>query len=60
MSLLPSVRKEVQEYLGSCERILATAVMPTTPCFSKDELELLEYYAREIAEKILLHQVQSK
>ena len=60
VSPLPSVRKEVQDYLNSCEHLLAATTRPTTPRFSKHELELLEYYASEIAEKILLHQVQNK
>ena len=53
---LPSVRTDVQAYLCACEHLLAFAVTPTAPRFSKKELELLEYYATEIADKILLDQ----
>ena len=62
MSFSPfsSIREEVQDYLNSCEHLLAAVTLPTAPRFSKQELELLEYYASEIAEKILLHQVQNK
>jgi hypothetical protein len=59
-SPLPSIRKEVQDYVNSCEHLLAAATMPTTPSFSKQELELLDYYAAEIAERVLMHQVQNK
>jgi hypothetical protein len=58
-SPLPSVREEVQDYLNACEHLLA-AMTPMSPHFSKEELELMEYYASEIAEKVLLHQAQSK
>ena len=56
MSFSPrtSVREQVQDYL------LAAAMTPMSPHFSKDELELMEYYASEITEKVLLHQAQSK
>ena len=57
---LPFVRKDVQDYLSACEHLLAVAVEPTTPRLSNEELKLLEYYAAEIAEKILLLQVQNR
>ena len=57
---LPSVRTNVRDYLCACEHLLASAVTPTAPRFSNEELELLEYYATEIAENILLLQVQKK
>src|SRR6476660_8578621 len=53
---LPSVRTDVRDYLCACEHLLASAVTR----FSNEELELLEYYATEIAENILLVQVQKK
>ena len=57
---LPFVLKDVQDYLSACEHLLAVAVEPTTPRLSNEELKLLEYYAAEIAEKILLLQVQNR
>ena len=54
--LLPSVRKEVQDYLRACEHLLSVAMKSPTPRFSTDELELLEFYAAELAEKILIRQ----
>ena len=59
-SPLQSVRKEVREYFSACEDLLAVAVTPKTPPFSKEELEMLEFYAAEIAEKIFLLQAQNK
>jgi hypothetical protein len=53
MSLIPTVRKEVHDYLSSCEHLLAFAMTLKTSSFSQDELDLLQHYAAEIAEKIL-------
>ena len=59
-SPLPSIRKEVQDYLNSCEHLLAAATTPRAPRLSKHELELLEYYASEISKKVMLHQVHNR
>ena len=39
------MRREVQDYLRSGERLLAAL----DPAFSKDELDMVEYYGGEIA-----------
>ena len=43
-------RKEVQEYLRSCEHLLAAAISP--PALSEEELSMVKYYAAEV-QKIL-------
>jgi len=55
---LPSVRNEVQDYFRSCERTLAAA-MALTPPFSKEEVEMIEFYAAELTSKILMLQASS-
>jgi hypothetical protein len=45
----PSMRREIQDYLRSCERLLAAALQPNHPPFSKDELDMVAYYGDEIA-----------
>ena len=58
MSVPPmSYRKEVQEYLRSCEHLIAAALQLNHPPFSPEELEMVEYYAVEIAK---MHAVLSK
>jgi hypothetical protein len=54
---LASVRTEVQDYFRSCERTL-TASKALTPPFSKEELELIEFYAAELSSKILMLQAR--
>jgi hypothetical protein len=39
-------RQEVQDYLRSCERLLAAAA--SFPSFSDEELAMVRYYAAEI------------
>ena len=48
-----SFQKEVQDYLRSCENLLAAMSEPTTSRFSKKELEVLEYTVAEL-QKVLL------
>jgi hypothetical protein len=43
------MRREVQDYLRSCERLLAAALQPNHSAFSKDELDMVAYYGGEIA-----------
>jgi hypothetical protein len=56
-SQLPSVRNEVQDYFRSCERVL-TASKALTPPFSKEEMELIEFYVSELSSEILKRQAQ--
>jgi hypothetical protein len=48
-----SFRKEVQEYLHSYGNLLAAMSTPSTPRFSKEELEVLEYSVAEF-QKVLV------
>jgi hypothetical protein len=48
-SISASLGKEVQDYLRCCEHLLAAAIAPNTPPFSREELVMLEYYADEVA-----------
>jgi hypothetical protein len=43
-----SFRKEVLEYLTSCENLLALMSTPNTSLFSKDELDVLQYSVVEL------------
>jgi|InoplaCoSAM_1038572.scaffolds.fasta_scaffold16093_1 uncharacterized protein (UPF0262 family) len=57
---LPPLRKEVKDYLTACEHLFADALTSTTPPFSKEELESLEFYAAEFAANVLIHRVQDQ
>ena len=59
-SSIPPLRKEVQDYFKVCEELLSVALTPTAPRFSKEELEFLEFYADELAEKIFVLQVKNR
>ena len=52
-----SFRKEVQDYLHSCENLLEALSRPSTHRFSKEELEVLEYSVAEL-QKVLIVCVQ--
>jgi hypothetical protein len=47
---LLTYRREVQDYLRSCEHLLAAAA--SLPSFSEEELSMVRYYAAEV-QKIL-------
>jgi hypothetical protein len=49
-NLILAYRKEVQEYLRSCEHLLAAAT--SFPPLSEEELPMVQYYAAEV-QKIL-------
>ena len=42
------IRPEVQSFVGDCERLLDSYVFPT---LTKDEKDLVAYYANELAQK---------
>jgi hypothetical protein len=48
-----SFRKEVLDYLRSCENLLAALSTPSASRFSKEELEVLAYSVSEL-QKVLL------
>ena len=47
---ISAYRREIQDYLRSCERLLAAAA--ALPSFSEEELAMVRYYAAEV-QKIL-------
>jgi hypothetical protein len=47
-SRLLFARKEIQDYLRSCEHLLSAAVMADDVPFSAEEEEIVEYYAIEL------------
>jgi hypothetical protein len=51
---LPPLRKEVQGYAYSCEHLLSSAGMRDSAPFSVDELQIINYYADEVAKMLLL------
>ena len=51
-SLHPYFCKEVQTYLRSCEHLLSIAVASPNPPFSPDELQIVNYYAAEMAKMV--------
>jgi len=42
-SPFPAFRKEVQDYLRSCEHLISAVISPNSPVLSKEELEMVEY-----------------
>lgn len=50
------IRKEVQDYLRSCEHLLGIAAAPSNPQFSEDELHIIAFYMEELT-KILTPQL---
>jgi hypothetical protein len=51
-SPLPPLRQEVQNYLRSCEHLLSVSAMPHHPPFTTDELQIVNYYAAEVAKMV--------
>ena len=51
-SSLPPLRQEVQNYLRSCEHLLAVPVTPHNPPFTTDELKIVNYYVGEVAKMV--------
>jgi hypothetical protein len=43
-----SLRKEIQEYSRSCERLISGALTPDSTSFTTDEILLIAYYANEM------------
>lgn len=48
----PSLRREVHDYLRSCEHLLSVTVAPHNPPFSPDKLQIVNYYVAEVANPI--------
>ncbi len=46
--------KEVQRYARGCEHLLSAAVMNNTPPFTLDELEMLNYYSKEVTAMLVV------
>lgn len=51
-SPLPHFRKEVQNYLRSCEHLISVPAAPQNPPFTPDELQIMEYYAAEVVKML--------
>jgi hypothetical protein len=47
-----SLRKEVKEYIRSCEHLLSDAALSTTVPFSQEECGSIEYYTAEVSKLI--------
>jgi hypothetical protein len=47
-----SLRKEVKEYIRSCEHLLSESALPTTAPFSPTECGSIEYYTTEVTKLI--------
>jgi hypothetical protein len=45
-------RREVQDYLQACERLLAAAISPDHLPLSKEEREIIAHYAAEVSTAI--------
>jgi len=48
VSLLP-IRQDLRDFFSHCERLLGNARQPDHAPFSQDELQMICYYANEIA-----------
>ena len=42
-------RKDVQAYIRACEYLISVASIQDSPPFTDEELQVLEYYAEELA-----------
>jgi len=42
-------RKDVQAYIRACEYLISVASVQDSPPFTEEELQVLEYYAEELA-----------
>ena len=51
-SSIPLFPSEVQNYLLSCENLLFIGANTYKPPFSTDELDIMKYYAKELAEMV--------
>jgi hypothetical protein len=51
-SPFPSLRPEIQNYLRSCEHLLSIPAASHNPPFSADELQIMNYYAAEVAKMV--------
>ena len=47
-----SLRKEVKEYIRSCEHLLSDAALSTAAPFSPEECGSIEYYTAEVSKLI--------
>jgi hypothetical protein len=47
-----SLRKEVKEYIRSCEQLLSDAALSTETSFSAEECGSIEYYTAEVTKLI--------
>ena len=47
-----SLRKEVKEYIRSCEHLLSDAALSTTVAFSPEECGSIEYFTAEVTKLI--------
>jgi hypothetical protein len=50
--VIPPYRTEVQNYLLSCENLLFIGANTYKPPFSADELDIVKYYAGELAKMV--------
>jgi hypothetical protein len=58
MSLRPpqkAPRKDVENYVRSCEYLISVASVPNSPPFSKEEHRLLERYTEQMAKLLSTH-----
>ena len=58
MSLRPpqkAPRKDVENYVRSCEYLISIASVPNSPPFSKEEHRLLEFYTEQMAKLLSTH-----
>ena len=51
-SPLPPLRKEVQNYLRSCEHVLSVPAVPHDLPFSPDEVQIMKYYVAEMGKML--------
>jgi hypothetical protein len=51
--------QDVQNFSGACERLLATAAT-TNRTLTEDEARIVQYYCKELAEKLFPPSVPSK
>ena len=61
MAVSPSpsltLRKELQEYIRSCERLLSSAMPSTNTPLSREERDIVEYYQEELKAQLHTRQI---
>ena len=51
---VPSLRQELRDYVGTCERLLASSLRADGQPFTDQEAQIIKYYGEELAYQALV------